>query len=80
MKVKFNVLNISFKNIYNCNSWCGENRTKTDITLACKTVFSRFSTSGERPRPLCFLTVSATYVPPYLNGYLKTGKKIFREQ
>ena len=27
----------------------GENRTKTDVKLACKAVFVRFSTSGECP-------------------------------
>jgi len=27
----------------------GENWTKTDVKLACKTVFVQFSTSGERP-------------------------------
>ena len=27
----------------------GENRMKTGVKLACKTVFIRFSTSGERP-------------------------------
>ena len=38
----------------------GENWTKTDVKLACKTVFVQFSTSGGRP----MLLVSVVLHPP----------------
>ena len=45
VKVVFSI----FPRIPGYSSRGGENRTETDIKLACKTVFVQFSTSGGRP-------------------------------